>query len=227
MRYKWQTVKNPSLEYPEVFMTTNHHYDQIKAEVNRITGQVRLEVKTLRGEHYESIIRKGVILREKDIKTGSFIDLAEIMPQYRRDFSSLPDSPLLALIGGNYEILTEFLGTAERIAPPRPPFSLSRLVRRILDAFKLRIQNAHEAIRDATTHASKWDLFDVILVASIGYAVFLINFDFLSTGFALCFSAIATGTFDWILRRREPWLLKIYTALLPGFSAIYLGFTLQ
>mgnify|MGYP000125459921 FL=1 len=115
MRYKWQNVKNQAWEYPEVYMTMTVHYDQIKVEANRAAGQVRLEVKTLRGEHYESIIKHGVVLREKDVKTGALTDLTDILSIYRKDFSSLPDTPLLELIGGNYGILTEFLGTAERI----------------------------------------------------------------------------------------------------------------
>jgi hypothetical protein len=115
MRYKWQNMKNPAWDYPELYSTVTVHYDQVKVEANRATGQVRLEVKTLRGEHYESIIKHGVVLREKDLKSGALVDLTDILSIYRKDFSSLPDTPLLALIGGNYGIMTEFLGTAERI----------------------------------------------------------------------------------------------------------------
>ncbi len=51
----------------------------------------------------------------EDIKSGALADLTDILSIYRKDFSSLPDTPILELIGGNYGILTEFLGTAERI----------------------------------------------------------------------------------------------------------------
>jgi hypothetical protein len=79
MRYKWSNIKHPigrhpAVEYPEIYTTMTMHYDQIKVEINRAAGQVRLELKTLRGEHYESIIKQGVVLREKDLKTGALTD---------------------------------------------------------------------------------------------------------------------------------------------------------
>ncbi|HRP69398.1 MAG TPA: hypothetical protein PLY93_07700 [Turneriella sp.] len=234
MRYQWSNVKHPQThdhrwEYPEVFTTSTSHYDHIKVEANRSTGQVRLEVKTLRGEHYESILKHGVILREKDIKTGALTDLTEILSIYRKDFSSLPDTPILELIGGNYGIMTEFLGTAERIV-----IEENSLKKKIVHFFKNIFPDLRKSFRNLFSvfkyysNSMRWaDLFDMALIGSAAYAAFSYNFDFLNTGFTLALSAMATGLIDWLIRRREPWLMKIYASLAVASVAIYRGYFFQ
>lgn len=229
MRYQWQNMKNPSWDYPEIYSTVTIHYDQIKVEANRSLGQVRLEVKTLRGEHYESIIRHGVVLREKDLKTGALTDLSDILSVYRRDFSSLPDTPILSLIGGNYGIMTEFVGTAERIAVNERNFAkkLLRLLRGILPALHKWCRRAKGNLGYYLHSASKADFFDAALIGASAYAAFSYNFDYLNAGFALCAVAMLTGLVDWLVRKREPWLAKIYASLLLGGFALYRGYFFQ
>lgn len=229
MRYKWQTVKNPALDYPEVFMSVTVHYDQIKVEANRAQGQVRLEVKTLRGEHYESTIKHGVVLREKDLRTGALTDLTDILSIYRKDFSSLPDTPLLSLIGGNYGILTEFLGTAERITQgeQRLRGRIVNFFRSILPALRRLFSGSLRNFGYYSHAARRADLFDAALIAGSAFAVFSYNFDYLSTGFTLCATAMLTGLVDWLIRKREPWLVKIYASLAVASVAVYRGYFFQ
>jgi len=229
MRYKWQNLKNPSWDYPEIYSTITIHYDQIKVEANRALGQVRLEVKTLRGEHYESIIRNGVVLREKDLRTGALSDLTDILSAYRKDFSSLPDTPILALIGGNYGILTEFVGTAERIEVKDSQLfrRLLRLLRGIFPLLKKWCTHARSNLGYYRRAASKSDLFDMALIGTAAYAAFNYNFDYLSAGFTLCIVSLLTGLIDWVVRRREPWLLKIYASIALATIAVYRGYFFQ
>ncbi|GAB4422838.1 MAG: hypothetical protein OHK0011_02280 [Turneriella sp.] len=229
MRYKWQNMKNPSWDYPEVYSTVTIHYDQIKVEANRALGQVRLEVKTLRGEHYESIIRHGTILREKDLRTGALTDLTDILSVYRKDFSSLPDTPILALIGGNYGIMTEFIGTAERIVVQDRHLlrRLMRLVKGIWPALKNWYASTRASFGYYWHQARKADLFDIALIGSSTYAAFTYNFDYLNAGFTLCIVAMLTGLVDWLIRKREPWLLKIYASIGLATVAVYRGYFFQ
>lgn len=229
MRYKWQSMKNPSWDYPELYTTVTVHYDQIKVEASRATGQVRLEVKTLRGEHYESIIKNGVVLREKDLKTGALVDLTDILSIYRKDFSSLPDTPLLALIGGNYGILTEFLGTAERIIVRDRTLlaRLMRLVRGILPWLRNRLRTSMANVGYYTAAARKADFVDMAIIGTATYAAFSYNFDYLSAGFTLCTMAVITGLVDWLIRKREPWLMKIYASVGLASVAVYRGYFFQ
>ncbi|MBV6494246.1 MAG: hypothetical protein LDLANPLL_02277 [Turneriella sp.] len=234
MRYQWSNIKQPvthpgQWEYPEIFNTVTPHYDQIKVEVNRSTGQVRLEVKTLRGEHFESIIKNGVVLREKDLKTGALTDLTDILSIYHKDFSSLPDTPVLELIGGNYRIQTEFLGTAERIVLDKKTFGkrfrnfLKNIIPNILRFFR----NYGRTFK-SYSRSMRWaDFFDMVLISAASYAAFSYNFDFLNTGFTLLISAMATGLIDWLLRKREPWLLKIYASCAFASVALYRGYFFQ
>ena len=122
---------------------------------------MRLEIKTLRGEHYESIIKHGVVLREKDLKTGSFSDLDDVISIYRKDFSSLPDTPLLALIGGNYGILTEFLGTAERIVinPGGVRKRLLNSLRRLLPGLRNLLRRPWSDLREYNRSAKPADVY--------------------------------------------------------------------
>lgn len=229
MRYKWQNVKNTAWEYPEVYMTMTVHYDQIKVEANRAAGQVRLEVKTLRGEHYESIIKNGVVLREKDLKTGSLSDLDDVMSIYRKDFSSLPDTPLLALIGGNYGILTEFLGTAERIVinPGKLRTRFWKALRGVFPAVLRFFGRGWKDLRYYNAAARPADFVDMALIGAATTGAFLYNFDYLNAGFTLCIMAMLTGLIDWLIRKREPWLVKIYAAVALGSVAVYRGYFFQ
>ncbi len=229
MRYKWQNMKNPAWDYPELYSTVTVHYDQIKVEASRAAGQVRLEVKTLRGEHYESIIKHGVVLREKDLKTGALVDLTDILSIYRKDFSSLPDTPLLALIGGNYGIQTEFLGTAERIVVrDRTLFArLMRLIRGIGPWMRSLMRRSLSNFSYYTAAARPADFIDMAIIGTATYAAFTYNFDYLSAGFTLCTMAILTGLVDWLIRKREPWLMKIYASVGIASVAVYRGYFFQ
>lgn len=229
MRYKWANVKNPAWDYPEVYTTMTMHYDQIKVEANRATGQVRLEVKTLRGEHYESIIKQGVVLREKDLKTGALTDLSDHISIYRKDFSSLPDTPLLELIGGNYGILTEFLGTAERIVVNEGGAGrrFLKIIRNFLPWLKSVFRRSWGDFRYYTQSMRVADLIDMALIGGAAYAAFTYNFDYLNAGFTLCAMAALTGLFDWLIRKREPWLMKIYASVALGSVAVYRGYFFQ
>lgn len=205
------------------------HYDQIQVETNRSLGQVRLEVKTLRGEHYESILRQGVVLREKDLRTGALVDLGEILSIYAKEVSSLPDTPILSLIGGNYGILTEFLGHAERITVSDKSF-----LKKLLGLPKTILQLALRWLKGSRSQwghyrrSLKWaDLLDMALISASAYAVYNYNFDYLSTGFTLCTMALLAGLVDWLLRKREPWLLKVYASMGVALFALYRGYFFQ
>lgn len=234
MRYKWSNVKqpagrHPAWDYPEIYTTMTVHYDQVKVEANRAAGQVRLEIKTLRGEHYESIIKQGVVLREKDLKTGALTDLSDILSIYRKDISSLPDTPILELIGGNYGILTEFLGTAERIVIDEATAGkrFLRFIRSIWPAIRSFLGRGWSDLKYYNNSMRKADLVDMTLIAGAAYAAFTYNFDYLSAGFTLCIMAALTGMVDWLIRRREPWLLKIYASVALGSVAVYRGYFFQ
>lgn len=229
MRYKWQNMKNPSWDYPELYSTITVHYDQIKVETNRAAGQVRLEVKTLRGEHYESIIRHGVVLREKDLRTGALVDLTDILGVYRKDFSSLPDTPILSLIGGNYGIMTEFMGTAERIVVhERNLFKrFLRMLRGIGPAIRKWYQGWLSTLGYYRHAARPADFVDMALIGGAAYTAFTYNFDYLNAGFTLCTMAMLTGLIDWLIRKREPWLMKIYASVALGSVAVYRGYFFQ
>jgi len=228
MRYKWSNVKNPAWEYPEIYTTMTMHYDQIKVEINRAAGQVRLELKTLRGEHYESIIKQGVVLREKDLKTGALTDLTDVLSIYRKDFSSLPDTPTLELIGGNYGILTEFLGTAERIViKDSVPFRFWRFLRNLPGLIRNLFRRSWGDVRYYTASARPADAIDIAIIGAAAYTAFSYNFDYLNAGFTLCIMAALTGLIDWLIRKREPWLMKIYASVALGSAAFYRGYFFQ
>jgi hypothetical protein len=229
MRYKWQNVKNPAWEMPEVYTTMTVHYDQVKVEANRAQSLVRLEVKTLRGDHYESIIKSGVVLREKDLRSGALTDLTDVLSIYRKDFSSLPDTPILEMIGGNYGILTEFLGTAERIVVNNTSLRnrLKLFTKSIIPGIRSFLANAWKNVRYYTASARPADLVDMAIIGGATFAAFTYNFDYLNAGFTLCIMAALTGAIDWLIRKREPWLMKIYASVALGGLAVYRGYFFQ
>jgi hypothetical protein len=69
------------------------------------------------------------------------------------------------------------------------------------------------------------DLYDSILGVSVCLAIYLHFFDYVVLGFSLAFMGILFGGFDWILRNRTPFYLKVMSFLSFGGYYFYTGFT--
>lgn len=229
MRYSWQNIRNTGTEYPEIYLTTTAFGDKIRVDINRAKGLVKLNLKTHDGKEIESVIRNGLILRERNISEKKCYDFLNEFSKHHRDISSLPDTQILRIIGGNYNVLTEFFGTAQRIYLEEPSFK--RWFQNLFTQYRLKLRTIPYRIkrffRDITGHLSLWDIFDAGIITGVAYISHITAYDYLFTGVVTCMTALLSGVFDWSLRQRAPYLVKIFLTFFPGIYAMYLGYTLQ
>lgn len=227
-RYKWTYIKGRESEFPELYLLHSDLGDRIKVEVNRARKQVRISADTHLGNHIQATISNGVIIREKDLHTGKHLNLDEYFADLHIELSSLPDSQVLGIIGGNYKVLTEFLGTIKAREVVRPTESSSRLLWQWLAKYPQKFWKGCKSVfRAVFDRPSLWDALDIGLIGSVAWMSYIWNFNLLFAGFMTCITTLATGVADWALRNRAPYILKVFAFMGPGLAAIYLGLRLQ
>ncbi|MDH5720044.1 MAG: hypothetical protein OEZ13_05400 [Spirochaetia bacterium] len=227
MRYSWKYIKGRGGDYPELYFLDSQKKEQIQIEVNRIKGLVKIFIDTLEGEDsFYCVISNGVIIRERDFKTGKNRNLEKEFAQRHIEISSLPDNEVLRVIGGNYGILTQFLGKAERKIQPDLD-ELNNFFQKILSHPKkllTTILNIFNFLYKSCLERPKLsDVLDAALAVSLGFAIYNINFNFLHTSLAAFSCSLFSGYADWLFRKKEPYLLKIILITVPSFVLFYLG----
>lgn len=224
VKYNWRYIHNRPGPYPELYLYQDESVGWIKVEVNRLQKVVKLQVDG--NESYYSVIKRRHILREKNLQTGSDEKLDEKIRPLGITISSLPDNEVLEIIGGNYGILTEFLGQAKRIVNHD-----YALIRKLWKKQLYRVKSIFHKIRNAilaVLEMPKWqDLLDTALISTGAWAVFQINYDLLAAASFALTTSIASGFIDMFARKKEPYLLKIFIVFMPGVYLVYLGFLYQ
>lgn len=224
MKYNWRYIHNRPGPYPELYLYQDDSIGWIKIEVNRLQKVVKLQVDG--PESYFSVIKNRHIIREKNLQTGMNEDLDEKFRALRITISSLPDNEVLEIIGGNYGVLTEFLGQAKRIE--NHDYALinriwKNQVRRIVDF----IQSLRKGLFSLFQLPDWQDLLDIALIGIGIWGIFHINYDLVSTAFFALMTSISSGFIDLFARKKEPYLLKILVFFIPGIYFAYLGYIFQ
>jgi len=224
VKYSWRYIHHRPGPYPELYLYQNENSEWLKVEINRLQRVVKLQYDG--AESFFSVIKNRHIIREKNLQTGESEDLDEKFRKMRMTISSLPDNEVLEIIGGSYGVLTEFLGKATR----REKKNFSSL----WDLWKRWLGRVHSFFRvtrktfQSLFYKPAWYDFLDMGVISVGiWFIFSMNYDILSASFFGIFSAIFTGFVDLILRRRDPYLIKIMIFILPGGYFWYLGYVFQ
>lgn len=227
MLYDWtQFIANTKQEYPEIFLLRTLRGDELKVEVNRAQGLVRITVKEHTGQKWQSVISNGVVLREKDLVLNQNVHLDSILSRYRFDLSSLPDNQVLRLIGGNYGVLTEFLGRGKHINKINLSAVQSRKewLRSLYSNSILKIKQKFLQLYRVFISPPQWsDIPDIILAGFFTSYAFQLNYSFLESGFFLCLAALLSGIGDYFLKKRSPYLPKVTILFLVGSFALGLG----
>ncbi len=227
-RFKWTYIRGRESDFPELYMLNSPLGDRIKVEVNRLRKQVRITADTRLGNNIQSIISNGVIIKEKDLTTNKYLNLDEYFSDLSLEISSLPDNEVLGIIGGNYDILTEFLGQVKYDDRKTTEESHWQLLKNyFLRRPRIIYQTLVDYLRSFFARPSLWDIVDSAALGGLAWSVYQLNFNLFLTGFVTCLAALTTGVFDWLFRRRDPYIIKILLFMVPGVLAIYLGYRLQ
>ncbi|MCB1199182.1 MAG: hypothetical protein KDK41_00950 [Leptospiraceae bacterium] len=228
MTYHWKYIKAENLELPEIYFLKNQTGDRIRVETNRLSGMVKIRVEKNDSSLIEATIRNGVLLRELDLSAKAPKDLSDDFQRYRLDLSSLPDTGILRLIGGNYGIMTEFLGSAEKKAfGPESEVVVKKirdLVRKII-GLPFRFLRF---LRDGVLQKPRFsDLLDISFVMGLAAGVYSINFNAVQSGFLIAVGAFAGVMLDILVRRNDVLLSKFLILGITGVYGLHYGFIYQ
>jgi len=231
-KFHWKYIrpideKNYSGDFPETFRLEIKKNSQIIAEVNRFRGLIRLTAGLPDGSRFQSVISNGTIIREKDLRTGRFRDLENDFLFLKNELSSLPDTEVLRLIGGNYEVLTEFTGTIQKVYKKRSFETVGDLFNYFYHLPIRVFRKSSAYIRSFITLPGFWDIFDTAFCVAIGYGIYQINFNFLHAGLAACIGVLITGFTDMTIRNKSPYVLKLLFVMVPGIYVMYTGYMLH
>ena len=218
MEQQWRHKRFLGFEFPEQYWLkiSENHFIEVKA--NPFRGNVKIKIKTPDGDCNESTISNGVVIDERDMNTKKSKYLEHFFSFYHKELCSVPDSGVLKIIGNNYGVLSHFL---EKPAPKREekktdigvllkiPQKILRLIAGYLDAI--------------LKYPKMSDLFDSCAIALIGLATYYQNFDYVSSGISAAFASLFAGYYDWLVRRKNPYLMKIILASLVGGSLFFAG----
>lgn len=224
MFFTWKHIKMNTADFPETFVLQGLGSERIRISANRIRGLVKLEVSDGRGDRVESVISNGVVIRETDLVTGRVKDLEPVLSRYHREISSLPDDQLLRLIGGNYGVLTEFLGQSRKIIPViKKTKNWNVLWKSPFGFFKSFARFLKELF--STPRLS--DLIEFIFIAAAGFLIYNMNFNFFHAGVAMAAASLFSGLLDILWKKREPYLIKVLLLFLPGTFLLAQGLMVQ
>ncbi|MDH4200534.1 MAG: hypothetical protein OEV66_09160 [Spirochaetia bacterium] len=222
MAEEWKYINDRGGEYPEAYFLSVDG-NKIKIELNREKKQVKLFADTESGKAIESSITNGVIIEEKNVRTGKPEDLYEEFSALSEHINGVPDSKVIRLIGGNYGVIHEYQSfkTIEEF----------NLLKKLHDLFTnapqylfLGFLSLLRSLLDRPTIA---DVLDSMAVVTGGYLVYLINFNYVFGGAFLAAGALAAGYIDWMVRKRQPYIFKVIAISIPAFYAISVGLRYQ
>ncbi|MCS6984255.1 MAG: hypothetical protein NZM25_03880 [Leptospiraceae bacterium] len=226
MLYQWGYLKEPNKDYSESYHLRTIQGDTLRVEVNRPAGLVRITLTTYDGQRFQSTMSHGVILREMNLSQNLPQDLEEIFSRYRFELSSLPDNQVLRLIGGNYGVLSQFLGKRRDVYEilPSGPVTWQEWLKSLKEKFRGYIKEKLRLARALFFYPPQTsDVWDALLLTLAGGYAYQINYSYLDGGFFLAAASLLNGLVDYFLKKRSPYLPKVILFFLAGFGAIAWG----
>jgi hypothetical protein len=222
----WKRSKSPARGYFKSYRAVSPVGDVFVVDYNFHESLVRLSLEPAseKGRTYTTTIKKGTIIRERDVFNATNASLKRKFIPFRDVFSCIPDDDVLTSIGGVYDISKVSLGKRTQDS--------SSFVALESETTALRGKSYFNQLADrakATYVEFKLrfldDLYDSILGVSVCVAIYLHFFDYVVLGFSLACMGIFFGGLDWILRNRTPFYLKVMSFLSFGGYYFYTGFT--
>ncbi|MCB1166750.1 MAG: hypothetical protein KDK37_10500 [Leptospiraceae bacterium] len=231
LRRLWKSGPSRLEGYSRHYRTETPDGDEIELDFHFAREMVRitLNLASENGRQYVSVIKKGVVLQERDFSGNRDADLSWRMAKFKEWFDYFPDNHVLASMGGVYGLPLKSRLHQEFIYESRPwealkPVRLVDEVRRYLER-KRRKEDRVIGIFPRLLRRLPSEALDLALGLSL-FALFLsgwlspARFAFMAGAFGL-----AAGGLDWLWRQREPFLPKI--VLFQGLAAYAIWHEMQ
>jgi hypothetical protein len=230
----WKRTRAVTQGYQKAYKAKTPAGDGLQVEFNFHEGLVKLQVEPSndKGAAYTSTIKKGTIIRERDVLHGMNFPLKKKFLPYKVIFSCLPDQDILDCIGGVYEIskiplfrykISNSPDIGYELEPekeiPRVPW-----FQRFLSNFKQPKESRDLFWEDLKKRAPD-DINDSVMGFSMAAVLYFHFFDFVLLGWTLALLGFMFGGVDWVVRDRNPLILKILLFLSFGTYFFYTGYT--
>jgi hypothetical protein len=230
----WKRSRPTTQGYQKCYQAKTPAGDFLQVESNFHEGLIKLQLEPAdeKGSCYTCTIKKGTIIREREVNSGSSASTKKKFLPFKVVFSCLPDEDTIKSVGGNYGIIwiPSFRKKAESFSVQVPDLSDSSKNR--LGLWQSFIQKRRES--KASVGKTRWqrikervadDLQDSALGLSLGGLLYYHYFDFMVLGWVLAVLGILFGGLDWAFRKREPLLAKVLLFFLAGSYFFYTGYT--
>ncbi|GBF50303.1 hypothetical protein LPTSP4_18280 [Leptospira ryugenii] len=240
MKQIWRKQKPRTPGFIRSFTMETPLGDVLEAEFNFHERLVRLsaEIKAERGRIYNSTIRNGVVMQEKDMTAGRVYPVFRKIWPFREFFSLLPDKDMLASIGGCYEIYPpQAENQSERKSWEEKGFgepfstkydSIFGIIR------ETRFQRWRRKRREARlSRGTRWERFkrrfwgdvqDICLGLGLCGVVYYAYYDYVILGFSLASFGMLAGLLDFLVRKRSVLMTKVLSFLSLGSYFFYTGY---
>lgn len=219
----WKKARPVTQGYKKCYQAKTPAGDLLQAEFNFHEGLVRLNLDLSDGSSYSSVIKKGNIIRERDVLHSIHKSVRKKIHPFRMVFASIPDKDLIDAIGGMYEIVPILPGTGIRKDSSEKIYEEDSVPKKKRVSFRERLRGflrpkfSRERVID--------ELHDAVLGASLGAILYLHYFDYIVVGSGLAFLGIMFGGMDWVIRGRNPLIMKVLIFLSLGSYFFYTGYT--
>jgi hypothetical protein len=231
-RRLWKRSRPITQGYQKAYQAKTPSGDFLQVEFSFHDGLVKLQVDPAdeKGATYTSTIKKGTIIRERDVLNGFNFPLRKKFLPYKSIFSCLPDEDILEYIGGIYDI--------SRIPLFKYRENYNEVDSSDYEIYKAPVKSFSQKLKEYFYGTDRslfsWkrfkervvdDIHDSVLGFSIAGVLYFHFFDYMILGWGLAFLGIFFGGLDWILRNRDPMISKVLIFLLTGSYFFYTGYT--
>jgi hypothetical protein len=231
----WKRTRAVTQGYQKAYKAKTPAGDQLQVEFNFHEGLVKLQVEPSndKGAAYTSTIKKGTIIRERDVLHGMNFPLKKRFSPFKVLFSCLPDQDILDCVGGVYEIskiplfrykISDKVDTGYEIESEKELSNREPWFKRFLSKFKRNKESKETYWQELKKRASD-DINDSVMGFSMAAVLYFHFFDFIVLGWSLALFGFLFGGVDWIVRDRDPLLAKIILFLSMGSYFFYTGYT--
>ena len=224
MKSKWKYQTFIENEFPEIYTLRMGNKALIKIRANPFKGIVEINITSPKKEHYQSVISNGVVIDERDMKLNKSKYLEDFFEKYNVEISSLPNNRILHLIGNNYGILADFLNESKTKAYLEKS---KTLLQKMLSIPERIARSLKQCFKSVFSQPSLSDIAEIALITCAGLGMYLHNFDYLFSGIFTSILSVFSGSFDWLVRGKNPHAIKILVTFGLGLAGIYTGFLYQ
>jgi hypothetical protein len=232
----WKISRKRTHGYDKSYIAKTPEGDTLRVEFNHKEDIVKLSIQEAsdKKKEYISIVKKGTSIREKEVSSNANSSFKRKLYRFKDVFSSLPDDDILESLAGIYNLSLVSRGVEETdlTSDSSGEFSTKQSIPgetffQRLKRYAFPPSSKNKSFLKTLKERAWCETADLILGASASFFVYYYYYDYVILGLALAALGFFFGALDWIIRNRDPLLLKVLLFSCVGSYYFYTGYTLQ